>query len=157
VPTAGSSAAQRKNVYIGWIVIGIIAFLTLAALAALRINRRPGTLQNVAELPAAAPPPRAPKVYSASDLNVVPPMTLNQQIPAFRGQIREVQTGVIEVLLDTVGGVESATMVMPINPQYDRMALNAAKAWSYQPARVDGVPVKFLKRIQVNLVPTNGN
>jgi hypothetical protein len=111
----------------------------------------------VPELPAAAPPPRAPKVYSASDLNVVPPMTLNQQIPAFRGQIREVQTGVIEVLIDTVGGVESATMVMPINPQYDRMALNAAKAWSYQPARVDGVPVKFLKRIQVNLVPTNGN
>jgi hypothetical protein len=23
----------------------------------------------------------------------------------------------------------------------------------YQPARLDGVPVKFLKRIQVNLVP----
>ena len=48
-------------------------------------------------------------------------------------------------------------MVMPISPQYDRMAVGAAKLWQYQPARVDGVPVKFLKRIQVNLVPTGGN
>ena len=111
----------------------------------------------VPELPAAAPPPRAPKVYSSSDVNVVPPIALNQQIPPFRGQVREAQSGVLEVLIDAMGGVESASMVASINPQYDRAAVGAAKLWSYQPARLDGVPVKFLKRIQVNLVPTNGN
>jgi hypothetical protein len=33
------------------------------------------------------------------------------------------------------------------------MATAAAKTWQYQPATVDGSPVKFLKRIQVSLVP----
>jgi hypothetical protein len=111
----------------------------------------------VPELPAAPPPPRAPKVYSSNDLNVVPPIAMNQQIPAFRGLIREAQSGVLEVLIDTMGGVESASMTTPISPQYDRLAVSAAKLWQYQPARLDGVPVKFLKRIQVNLVPSTGN
>jgi TonB family protein len=111
----------------------------------------------VPDLPATPPPPRAAKVYSANDLNVVPPIAMNQQVPPFRGQIREAQTGVLEVLIDTMGGVESASMVVSINPQYDRQALGAAKSWQYQPARLNGVPVKFLKRIQVNLVPTPGN
>jgi hypothetical protein len=107
----------------------------------------------VQELP--PPPPRVAKVYNASDGNVVPPLTLNQHIPPFRGQVREAQLGIIEVVVDTMGGVESATMIAPINPQYDRQALAAARLWQYQPARLDGVPVKYVKRIQVNLVPGN--
>ena len=55
------------------------------------------------------------------------------------------------------GSVESATMFTPINPQYDRLALTAARSWQYEPARLDGAPVKFMKRIQVNIVPTNSN
>lgn len=106
----------------------------------------------VQELP---PPPRVAKVYTASDGNVVPPITLNQQIPSFRGQVREAQIGIIEVVVDTMGGVESASVIASINPQYDRQALAAAKLWQYQPARLDGVPVKYMKRIQVNLVPGN--
>lgn len=104
---------------------------------------------------APAPTPRAPRVYSASDTNVVPPIALHQQIPAFRGQVREPKTGVIEVLIDARGGVESVSMIASIDPQYDRLAIGAARLWQYQPARVDGVPVKFVKRIQVNLVPGN--
>jgi TonB family protein len=107
----------------------------------------------VQELP--PPPPRVAKVYNASDGNVVPPLTLNQQIPPFRGQVREAQVGIIEVVVDTMGGVESAAMIASINPQYDRQALAAARLWQYQPARLDGVPVKYVKRIQVNLVPGN--
>ena len=94
------------------------------------------------------------RVYSASDTNVVPPIPQIQQIPPFPGQIRVPQTGVIEVVIDTTGRVESASMIAPITPQYDRLAVSAARLWQYQPASVDGVPVKFLKRIQVNLVPS---
>jgi outer membrane biosynthesis protein TonB len=100
-------------------------------------------------------PPRVAKIYTASDVNVVPPIARSQQIPPFRGQVREAQTGIIEVVIDTVGGVESVNMIAPINPQYDRQALAAARLWQYQPARLDGVPVKYVKRIQVNLVPGN--
>jgi hypothetical protein len=107
----------------------------------------------VQELPPS--PPRVAKVYTASDGNVVPPLTLHQQVPSFRGQVREAQIGIIEVVVDTMGGVESAIMIASINPQYDRQALAAARLWQYQPARLDGVPVKYMKRIQVNLVPGN--
>ncbi len=112
----------------------------------------------VPNLPPAPPAQRAvPKVYSTNDANVTPPIALNQQIPQFRGQIREPQSGMLEVLIDATGSVESASMLTSINPQYDRQAVNAAKSWQYQPARLDGVPVKFVKRIQVNLVPAAGN
>jgi len=100
-------------------------------------------------------PPRVAKVYNATDGNVVPPITLNQQIPSFRGQVREAQVGIIEVVIDTMGGVESAIVIASINPLYDRQALAAARLWQYQPARLDGAPVKYVKRIQVNLVPGN--
>jgi TonB family protein len=111
---------------------------------------------SVAVAPEPPPPsPRVAKVYSASDGNVVPPITMNQQIPPFRGQVREAQIGIIEVVIDTMGGVESATVIASINPQYDRQALAAARMWQYRPARLDGAPVKYIKRIQVNLVPGN--
>ena len=100
-------------------------------------------------------PPRVAKVYNATDGNVVPPITLNQQIPSFRGQVRVAQVGIIEVVIDTMGGVESAIVIASINPLYDRQALAAARLWQYQPARLDGAPVKYVKRIQVNLVPGN--
>jgi hypothetical protein len=101
------------------------------------------------------PSPRVTKVYNANDGNVVPPITVNQQIPPFRGQVRDAQIGIIEVVIDTMGGVESANMIASINPQYDRQTLAAARLWQYQPARLDGAPVKYMKRIQVNLVPGN--
>lgn len=119
----------------------------------------------VAPAPAPAPvapeppplpsPSRVAKIFTAGDGNVVPPITLNQQIPPFRGQVREAQVGIIEVVIDTMGGVESATVIASINPLYDRQALAAARLWQYQPAKLDGVPVKYMKRIQVNLVPGN--
>jgi TonB family protein len=101
------------------------------------------------------PPQRAVKIYSAADGSVVPPIVVSQQIPPYPGQVRLAQTGVIEVVIDTKGEVESATMVASVNPQYDRLALSAARSWQYQPAKVDGAPVKFVKRIQVQLVPSN--
>ena len=108
----------------------------------------------VAEAPIAAPPPTVPKLYSAEDRNVVPPIPVKQQIPAFPGRVSAAKTGVLELVIDKTGAVESATMRVPVNPQYDRLATLAARAWQYQPATVDGSPVKFLKRIQVSLVPT---
>jgi hypothetical protein len=117
----------------------------------------PAPAPRVAEAPAPAPAPvvpRAPRVYTADDRNVVPPLAVKQQIPAFPGKVTVARSGVLEVLVDINGTVESAMMRVSINPQYDRMATTAARAWQYQPATVDGTPVKFLKRIQVSLVPT---
>ncbi len=96
---------------------------------------------------------QAPKLYTADDRNVVPPQAIRQQIPAFPGKVTMTKTGVLELVIDRSGNVESAMMRVPVNAQYDRMATTAAKNWQYQPATVDGAPVKFVKRIQVTLVP----
>jgi TonB family protein len=96
---------------------------------------------------------QAPKLYTADDRNVVPPQAIRQQIPAFPGKVTVAKSGVLELVIDRSGNVESATMRVPVNVQYDRMATTAAKNWQYQPAMVDGAPVKFVKRIQVTLVP----
>jgi hypothetical protein len=105
----------------------------------------------------AVPPPpasiQAPKIYSADDRNVVPPQAIRQQIPSFPGKVTVAKTGVLELVIDNSGNVESALMRVPVNAQYDRMATAAARSWHYQPATVDGTPVKFVKRIQVALVP----
>lgn len=106
--------------------------------------------------PVAVPPPAAPvvaRIYSSDDSNVVPPIVISQRIPAFPGPIRFVQAGVIEVVVSESGTVESAMMRASVDPQYDRLTLLAARSWLYQPAMVDGVPVRFLKRIQLNIVP----
>jgi TonB family protein len=116
--------------------------------------------------PAAAPAPaeallppgppaiiQAPKLYTADDRNVVPPQAIRKQIPEFPGKVTVAKSGVLELVIDRSGNVESATMRVPVNVQYDRMATTAAKNWQYQPAMVDGAPVKFVKRIQVTLVP----
>lgn len=105
---------------------------------------------------AVSPPPPAvkvPKIYSADDRNVIPPQAIRQEIPAFPGRVTVAKTGVLELIIDANGSVESATMRVPVSAQYDRMATAAAKAWQYEPATVDGSPVKFVKRIQVSLVP----
>jgi hypothetical protein len=108
---------------------------------------------------AEAPPPRVPapvlppKVYSSDDRNVVPPQVIRQQIPAFPGRVTLRKTGVLELVIDDNGNVESALMRVSVNPQYDRITTAAAKTWQYQPATVDGTPVKFIKRISVTLVP----
>jgi hypothetical protein len=117
----------------------------------------PAPAPRAAEAPPAAPAsavvPRAPRVYSVDDRNVVPPLVLKQQIPAFPGKVTTPKNGVLELVIDITGAVESATMRVSVSPQYDRMATAAARTWLYQPATVDGTPVKFLKRIQVSLVP----
>ena len=61
---------------------------------------------------------------------------------------------IIDVIIDTTGAVESATMSSPPNPAYDRLALGATKTWQYHPATLDGKPVKYRKRIQITLVPS---
>jgi hypothetical protein len=45
-------------------------------------------------------------------------------------------------------------MRVPLNGAYDKLVLNATRTWQYQPASLNGVPVRFRKMVQVSLVPT---
>jgi hypothetical protein len=101
--------------------------------------------------PAPAPSIPAPRVYHATDPNVVPPITLRQDLPPYPGQVVIPRQGVIEVVIDENGIVETAMMRVPVTPAYDALALTAARQWRYRPASVDGAPVKYRKAVQVTI------
>jgi hypothetical protein len=103
----------------------------------------------------AAAPPVPPRdfrrVYTAAEADVILPTPMKQSLPPFAGRLASPTTGVIDVLIDAMGMVEKATLREPIDPRYDAQLLSAAQRWQYKPATIDGVPVKFLKSVQVNL------
>jgi TonB family protein len=101
------------------------------------------------------PPPSGPVVYSAGDTNVIGPQAIRQQVPAIpysvaRSIASGQSTGILEVLIDEKGEVESAIMREPVNPIFDATVLAAARTWRYRPATKDGKPVKYVKRIGVS-------
>ena len=123
--------------------------LTVRALTPPPVPVVPMTVQ--APPPQVAAAPRQPVIYSQDDKNVMPPVMVRQDIPQYPGRVAFDRTGVLEVVIDINGAVESATMLEGVEALYNRLLLNAAKNWMYQPARLDGAPVKYRKRIQVTL------
>jgi hypothetical protein len=116
--------------------------------------------QPVAAAPTAAAAVARPvsTIYTGEERNVVPPQTLAQTLPKYPGAVppRGV-TGVVEVVIDEGGTVESAAMVVPVTASYDKMVMNAATKWVYIPAMMNGKPVKFRKRIQITVTPAPAN
>jgi TonB family protein len=52
-------------------------------------------------------------------------------------------------VIDEQGRVVSMAMRGSIHPAYDRQLLLAARDWKYEPATLNGHPVKFRKLIQI--------
>lgn len=130
--------------------------LTVRALTPPPVPVVPLTVQ--APPPPVPASPREPIIYTSDNKNVVPPETIRQDIPAYPGRVVFDRAGVIEVVIDTNGAVESASMLEAMEPLYNRVLMAAAKNWQYRPARLDGMtPVKYRKRIQVSLTrPPDG-
>lgn len=114
---------------------------------------------------AIAPPPAASpttvsrgrdmkRVFTAEDSDVVAPVTSKQVLPRFPGLLTQAAQGVLEVVIDATGNVESARLIEAVHQNYDAVLLNAAKKWQYQPAMLDGSAVRYMKRIQVSLAPS---
>jgi TonB family protein len=93
------------------------------------------------------------RIYEPSDPSVVPPATIRQTVPPFPNRMLRGATAAIELVIDEDGAVESAKMLVPLNPQFDRSVLEAAKSWQYRPATVNGTPVKYRKRLQLAVMP----
>ena len=112
---------------------------------------------------ASAPGTRAPgatasstgRVYSAVDREVTPPVTVRQDLPAWKagalGLIGRFE-GQLDIVIDETGGVESATLAKPIFPAYDELAIAGTKDWKYKPAMKSGIPVKFRKPVLIRLL-----
>jgi TonB family protein len=96
----------------------------------------------------------ASKIYSINDPGVIPPVVIMQEFPKFPGRVPTGGIlGAVDIVIDQTGSVESASMQTPVLSGYDNMVVQAARAWRYQPARVNGQPVKFRKSIRITVVP----
>ena len=98
-----------------------------------------------------------PAFYTLADVDVTPPVAVVQQIPAWTFKTgyapNRVFNGLLDVLIDEHGRVETATLAEPLWPPYDLVLLAAAKQWQYQPAVRDGKPVKFKRTLVINIDP----
>lgn len=101
-----------------------------------------------------APAPAPTKIYAAEDGGVRPPVTIQQEVPKYAGPVPSNGfKGVVEVVIDKAGTVESVTMVVPVSSAYDKVLMTEAARWQFKPALLNGEPVKFRKRIQINVTP----
>ena len=107
---------------------------------------------------AAPTPPPTPKpdpmhVYTMADKDIVAPVIVRQDLPALTPAMKQQANdrGVIEVVINQQGRVEAATVRQPVHPRYDTQLLSAAQNWRYQPATLNGQPVRYRKMIQINV------
>jgi TonB family protein len=97
--------------------------------------------------------PAPPRVYTADDKDVRGPSVIRQKMPALPAALTKDANsrGILEIIIDEQGRVESAAIRMSVHRIYDTMILNAAKDWRYKPATVAGRGVKYRKLIQVTV------
>ena len=151
-PDVAAEAQRPPLVDLKMLAIG---FEELAAKAA--APPPPPPVPAVTAPPVAPAPsiPMPPRIYNAGEANVMPPVAINQVLPAFPGQVLIPRNGKIEVVIDETGAVESATMTSSVTSTYDNLALTAARSWRFRPATVDGTPVKFRKVVQITIKKTS--
>jgi tetratricopeptide (TPR) repeat protein len=106
----------------------------------------------------AKPEPPAPTSRPAmtTPLQVTAPVPVRQELPVwvppFSSNGREFR-GTLRVIISADGRVTDAELAPAIHPTYDRLLLNAARSWEYQPALKNGAPVASEKVIEVVLKP----
>jgi hypothetical protein len=93
-------------------------------------------------------------MYSEGDAGISRPVPLYQGLPPWPSTSRLSpwgSRGLVQVVIDEEGHVESAAMREPIQPFYDLLITAAAKNWRYQPALKDGRPVKYRNLTEVSI------
>jgi len=95
------------------------------------------------------------RIYGPNDVNVVPPISIRQVVPPFSGRLPRAAVAALEVIINESGSVDSVSMVVPLNPSFDRNVVEAARSWQYRPATLNGTPVKYRKRLQLSVLPTS--
>jgi TonB family protein len=113
------------------------------------------------------PPPPAPRpeaevpvspaidydlVFAGATPGIVAPVTLRQDLPQWNHSSLPLprHSGSLEIVISAQGVVERATMVQSVAAFYDRVVLDAVKHWRYEPASLDGRPVRFRKMIRIS-------
>jgi TonB family protein len=108
--------------------------------------------------PPPPPPPPAPvvpsppRIYTTADAGVIPPVAVHQVLPPFpTSNVFAPTEGLVEVVINEQGAVESAVMRSSLGSMYDRQVIQSTKTWQFKPATLNGQSVKFRKTIQISV------
>jgi hypothetical protein len=105
---------------------------------------------------ASPPAPTVVKIYTETDTTVEPPVAISTPYPSWHppnSVANREYHGMLRIVIDVTGHVESAAMVVSVSPSYDPLLLAAVKDWTYKAAQLDGAAVKYQKTIAVSLSP----
>jgi hypothetical protein len=87
-------------------------------------------------------------LYKSGDAGVTEPVLVKPYLPPRpHPPIPDSALGVLEVVVDAHGRVESVHLKSPANRFREKWWLFTAKDWQFEPARKNGMPVRFLNRI----------
>ena len=91
------------------------------------------------------------RLYTLAD-RVSPPVAIEQQLPTMPPALRTIarsmkKTGMLDIVIDESGHVVDATIRQSLHTAYDALVVRTAGRWKYEPATIDGVPVRFVKTI----------
>lgn len=94
------------------------------------------------------------RVYSKADSQVTLPRNIYPKLPAEPPNVpdRDGRT-ILELLIATDGLVERVHLRTPPRDVHEFMLVSAAKAWRFEPATVDGRPVRFLHHVALSSMP----
>jgi len=83
----------------------------------------------------------------------VQPIVVKQYIPPVPAEVGTQGGSVmsVRVVINATGKVTEASIQHASHPLYDRLVLQAAKDWVYQPAKMNGRPVTSEKIVTVQL------
>ena len=134
----------------------VMGFVDLTAANAAPPAPEPKPEPRREEVPPPAPQPAAPdpqRVFTSDDDGVTPAQPIRQEVPRVPTQIANQtrERGILDVTIDEQGRVIAAAIRVGLHPIYDSQILLAAKEWRYQPATMNGRPVKFRKIIQITV------
>jgi hypothetical protein len=110
----------------------------------------PSGMPSSSTLSGEAPRVEDETIYSVNSGAIVPPIgirpKLARQLPP---DFDPTRLGRVELIIGADGTVESAKLLGPPRTVNDGLFLSVAKAWLFQPALKDGVPVRYRKTIWV--------
>jgi protein TonB len=89
------------------------------------------------------------RVYTAEDEGVAPPTMVSPKLPSEPRPDSWQSGSYIDVVVDERGQVQQVRLRSSDATLNDRMIVAAAKAWQFEPARKDGVAVKYVLRVPV--------
>ncbi len=136
-------------------------FYDLATAAAAAAPAKPAALAATPGGPPAAAPapvsadtvkPPATRIYGPADTDVIPPVAIRQDIPRWPASYLPAGSpdGIVEIVIDEAGAVESATIRQSLNRFYDSQLVEAAQKWRYQPATKGGQKVKYRRLVRIS-------